>query len=36
MLVCQLWVLGLVDILLGYHHSLLEKEFVNANLVFLG
>jgi hypothetical protein len=36
MLVCQVWALGHVDTLLGYHHSLLKKEFRNDDPVFLG
>ena len=35
-LVSQLWVLGHVDILLGHHHPLLKKEFINGNPVLLG
>ena len=35
-LVCQLRVLGHVDILLGHHHPLLKKEFINGNPVLLG
>jgi hypothetical protein len=35
-LVCQLCVLGHVDILLGYHRSLLKKEFINGNPVLVG
>lgn len=35
-LVCQLGVLRHVVVLLGYHHSLLKKEFINGNPVPLG
>lgn len=33
-LICQLWVLGHIGIFLGYHHSVLKKEFINP--FFLG
>lgn len=35
-LVDELGVLRHVDILLGHHHSLLKKEFVDGNSVLLG
>lgn len=35
-LVDELGVLRHVDVLLGHHHSLLKKEFVDGNSVLLG